>query len=88
LGASDVSDVSERSDLDAVLIVLTTVAEVVSEVGGGEMSKRADAIEVLERLLPDARLSPARYLAVLQAHSGEVAAALGAVHAAVGPRPG
>lgn len=75
---------AERSDIDAVLIALTTVAEVVSEVGGGGMSKRADAIEVLERLLPDARLSPARYLAVLQAHSDEVAGALRAVRAAAG----
>jgi hypothetical protein len=66
---------------------LATVAEVVSEVGGGLMSKRADAIEVLERLLPDARLSPARYLAVLQAYPREVAPALRAVHAAVRPKP-
>lgn len=79
-------DGAARSDLDAVLIALTTVAEVVSEVGGGGMSKRADAIEVLERLLPDARLSPARYLAVLHAHSDEVAGALRAVHASVGAR--
>jgi hypothetical protein len=79
-------DASDRSDIDASLIALATVAEVVSEVGGGAMSKRADAIEVLERLLPDARLSPARYLAVLRAYPGEVAAALRAVHAAVGPK--
>lgn len=85
-GAGDAPEGLERSDLDAVLIALATVAEVVSEVGGGPMSKRADAIEVLERLLPDARLSPARYLAVLQAYPGEVAAALRAVHGALGPR--
>lgn len=86
-GSPALAEGSERSDLDAVLIALATVAEVVSELGGGVMSKRADAIEVLERLLPDARLSPARYLAVLQSYPREVAAALGAVHAAVTPKP-
>jgi Mg-chelatase subunit ChlD len=77
----------ERADLDAITIALSTVAEVVSDMGGGALARQADAIEILERLLPDARLSPARYLAVLRAHPSEVAPLLRAVHAAVRPRP-
>ena len=58
----------------------------VSDVGGGALARQADAIEILERLLPDARLSPARYLAVVRAYPAEVAPSLRAVHAAVKPR--
>ena len=43
----------------------------------------ADAIELLERLLPDARLTPARYRRVLHEHPPAVASALAALHAAV-----
>ena len=74
-----------REDIDAVDIILGTVAEVVREVGGAQLARRADAIELLERLLPDARLSPARYLAVLREHPAPLAPALAAVHAAVTP---
>jgi Mg-chelatase subunit ChlD len=71
-----------RDDFDAVMIALATVAEVVSEVGGTRLARLADAIEVLERLLPDARLSPARYLGVLRAYPINTSRALRAVHAA------
>ena len=37
-------------------VALSAVADVVSEMGGSELARRADAIDVLERLLPDARL--------------------------------
>lgn len=79
---------SERDNLDAVTVVLATVSEVVGEVGGSPLQRRADAIEILERLLPDARLSPARYLAVLHAYPGATARALQAVHRAVSPPSG
>ncbi len=72
-------------DIDAIEILLATVAEVVREVGGSSLARRADAIELLERLLPDARLSPARYFAVLREHPAPLAPALAAVHAAVAP---
>jgi hypothetical protein len=74
----------ERSpDCEAVLVVLATVAEVVGDLGGTDLARRADAIDLLERLLPDAQLSPARWHAVLRGEARSVAAALGAVHAAV-----
>jgi len=74
----------ERSrDCEAALVVLATVAEVVGELGGTDLARRADAIELLERLLPDAELSPARWNAVLREEASAVAAGLGAVHAAV-----
>lgn len=78
----------ERDNLDAVTVVLATVSEVIGEVGGSPLQRRADAIEILERLLPDARLSPARYLAVLHAYPGATARALQAVHRAVSPPSG
>jgi hypothetical protein len=67
---------------------LATVVEVVSEVSGSDLGRQADAIEIIERLLPDARLSPARYLAVMRAYPRAVSPALRAVHAAVMPGRG
>lgn len=73
----------ELADRDAVRIVLSTVAEVVGELTGDTTHRRSDAIDLIERLLPDARLSPARYRAFLERFGGEVRGELAAVHAAV-----
>ncbi len=73
-----------RADADSVLIALATIADVISEFGGTPLSKQADAIELLERLLPDARLSPSRYLTVLKNYPVELKSALSAVHEAAG----
>ncbi len=75
----------ERDDVDAILCALTSVAEVVMLVGGPELARRAEAIELLERLLPDARLTPATYREVLREWPGAIAPALRAVHAAASP---
>ena len=72
-----------QEEQDAVLVLVATVTEITEVVGGSELAKRSDAIDVLERLLPDARLTPSRYAAVLAAPSPAVAAALKALHAAV-----
>ncbi len=78
----------ERDDVDAVCCALASVAEVVVLLGGSPIARQADAIELLERLLPDAALTPARYRAVLREFPGAVASSLRAVRAAVdGPRP-
>lgn len=79
-------DAPRDGDVDAAYVVLATVAEVVSIVGGSSLARRAEAIDVLERLLPDAGLSPARYQQVLAAHPEALAGALAAVHATVDPR--
>jgi hypothetical protein len=72
----------ERDDLDAVLVALASVAEVVETVGSARLSRQADAVEMLERLLPDARISPARYQEILRDYPGAVEGALAAVHGA------
>lgn len=72
-------------DVDAAVVVLATVSEVVLVTLGSELTRQADAIDVLERLLPDARLTPARYLAVVARPPSPVAAALQAVQRAVTP---
>src|SRR5947208_1953690 len=74
---------SERDDVDAVSCVLASVAEVVALLGGGDLARRADAIELIERLLPDAHLTPSRYRAVLRDWPSAVASPLRAIHAAV-----
>ncbi|MBN9166181.1 MAG: hypothetical protein J0I07_34855, partial [Myxococcales bacterium] len=75
-------------DVDAACCALASVAEVVVLLGGSPIARQADAIELLERLLPDAALTPARYRAVLREFPAAVANSLRAVRAAVdGPRP-
>ncbi len=69
---------------DAAVVVLSTVAEVVAEMGGDDMARTADAIDVVERLLPDARLSPARFEELVRSQDPAIAGALAAVHAASG----
>ncbi|NUP11307.1 MAG: VWA domain-containing protein [Polyangiaceae bacterium] len=73
----------EAGDRDAVRIVLSTVAEVVGELGGDALHRRSDAIELAERLLLDSRLSPARYRGFLESFGNHLADELEAVHAAV-----
>lgn len=74
----------DRDDLDATTCALASVAEVVSLLGGSPLARQADAIDLLERLLPDARLTNARYRAVLRDFPKAVAPSLQAVHDAVG----
>jgi hypothetical protein len=67
-------------DGEAARVVLSTIAEVVGDLGGSPLTRQADAIDLLERLLPDAELSPARWNAVLRDEPGAVAQALQGVH--------
>lgn len=75
---------TERDDLEAATCALASVAEVVTLLGGSPLARQADAIDLLERLLPDARLTNARYRAVLRDFPRAVAPSLRAVHEAVG----
>jgi len=75
------------ADVDAALVVLATLADVLADLGGTAAERRADAIELLERLLPDAQLSPARYRAVIQARPAPIARALTALRSSVSATP-
>jgi hypothetical protein len=75
------------ADVEAVVVMLSSIVEVVRLVGGTELSRRADAIDLVERLLPDAGLSPSRYFATIAAHGSRVAPVLEAMHSAVRPSP-
>ncbi len=81
--ATDDVTPSLRDDVEAARVVLASVAEVVGELAGDPMHRKADAIELIERLLPDARLTPARYSEVLAEAAPRLGQALAAVHAGV-----
>lgn len=70
------------SDAEAVILVLSTIAEVVSELSGTDLGRKADAIELLERLLPDALLTPSKWFFVLKHESSAVAVAMDSVWSA------
>lgn len=72
----------ERDDLESVLVLLSAIVEVLELSGDTPHARQADAVDLLERLLPNARLSPARYHDVLRLHPAEVAEPIAAVHAA------
>ena len=57
-------------------VALATIAEMLDVVGGTDLGRRADAIDLLERLMPDAQLSPARWMEVVSAPTPRVAEAL------------
>lgn len=77
-----------EADLEATRVVLASIAEVVGELAGDPLHKRADAIELIERLLPDARLTPGRYADIVASESRRLAVALRAVHTAVSSAEG
>ncbi len=70
-------------DAEAIVLVLSTIAEVVSELSGTDLGRKADAIELLERLLPDALLTPSKWFFVLKHESSAVAEAMESVWTAV-----
>jgi hypothetical protein len=79
-------EASENDEEEAVYVALAAIAEVLDVVGGTELHRRADAIALLERLLPDARLTPATYARAVASGSERIATALRAVHQAVAGR--
>ncbi|WP_394832569.1 VWA domain-containing protein [Pendulispora rubella] len=76
----------EPEEEEAVYVALAAIAEVLDVVGGTELHRRADAIALLERLLPDARLTPATYARTVSSGSERITTALRAVHQAVAGR--
>lgn len=79
-------DEAHATDADAVHVMLASIVEVVRVVGGSELSRKADAIDLVERLLPDAHLTPARYFATLARNTKRLEPALAALHAETRPR--
>ena len=62
--------------------MLATIAEVVGELGASALHRKADAIELLERLLRDARLSPGRYDELTSRYQHALSEAMRGVHTA------
>lgn len=73
----------EQRDIDALRIVLATVIEIVGELSSEPASRAADALDLLERLLLDARLTPARYDELVRRHAKRLAPELHAVRACI-----
>jgi von Willebrand factor type A domain len=76
-----------NDDVDSTVVVLGTVAEVVGEMPADPLMKQADSVDILERLLPDARLSPDDYEAVVRSRLPQVSEAIAGVRAAAGDKP-
>jgi hypothetical protein len=75
---------ADREDLDLVVTLLASVAEVVDLVGSEPLRRQADAIEVFERLMCDAGVAPWRYAELMKAHPDELAPSLKAVRSSAG----
>jgi len=71
------SSPDKRSDADASAeVVVLAIAEVVALLGGDPLSRRADAIAMLERMLADAELDPILYGRTIEAPSEALARAI------------
>lgn len=77
---------ADLDDAESVQVMLASIVEVVAVVGGSELARMSDAIDLIERLMPDAGLTPRRYLATLAAHTTHVRSALEALHAETSPK--
>jgi hypothetical protein len=75
----------DQEALEEIARLLATVAEVIDVGAARPLERRADAIEILERLLRDTALAPWRYVELVRKHPARLAAALERVHAAVEP---
>ncbi len=71
-----------HADLQTVTVLLAAIAETIGDLGADPLHRRADAIDLLERMLPDARISPGRYFELLTTSPAFFAAPLVAVHRA------
>ncbi len=74
---------TQAEELETLRLCLLSVAELVGYLGGSELMRRSDAIELMQRLCADAGLSPSRYDALMREQSGVLGAALRAVRATV-----
>ena len=70
---------ADREEIEATAAALASVAEVVSLLGGAALARQADAIELLERLLPDAGLTPTRYRSLVRQYPAALAPPLRAL---------
>jgi hypothetical protein len=73
----------DHQGLEEVTRLLDSVAEVVAMGHAHPLEQRADAIEMMERLLREAGMAPWRYAELLRRHAGRLQRPLAAVHAAV-----
>jgi hypothetical protein len=85
-------DPDDREELEEIRRLLATVAEVVDVGITAPLERRADAIEIMERLLLEVAMPPWRHGDLLRRHAPLLASELGAVHAAAAfaepPEPG
>jgi hypothetical protein len=74
---------TEDPDVNVVLSLLLSTAEVVELVGAAGLNRKLDAIEIFERLLGDAGIPPWRYATLVRRHATRLAPALSAVQRSV-----
>jgi len=74
----------DREALDELARLVDTVAEVVEMGHAHPLEQRADAVEMMERLLREAGIAPWRYADLLRRHAGRLATPLHRLRAAVG----
>jgi hypothetical protein len=70
---------SDQADLDRLISLLQAVAEISEALGAEPLRRRAEAIELFERLLLEARLSPRRYAELRRRYPAQLWPALSAV---------
>ena len=74
----------DREGLDELARLIDTVAEVIAMGHAHPLEQRADAVEMMERLLREAGIAPWRYADLLRRHCARLATPLERLHAAVG----
>jgi len=70
----------EAEDRDSMLLILGVIVEVVERIDGTELDRKADAVDLLTSLLPDAQLSPARWDLVTHNYGARLVAPMQTLH--------
>jgi hypothetical protein len=83
-GAVRIDPGADRDDLELLLTLLASLIEVVELSSADPLQRRGDAIELFERLLMDAGLSPWRTRELLRRHPTVLAPPVGALRARCG----
>lgn len=78
----------EAEDVESAIVIFATIADVIEAVSSDQYSRMADSLDLFERLLPDARLSPGRYTTIISLYPAALAPALNDLHAAVDAKTG
>jgi hypothetical protein len=76
----------DQREIEAIQLIHAALCEMIGVVGGSELTRKSDSIELLERLLVDARITPRRYEDLMTKFRSSFARGLTSLHQTITPK--